>query len=88
MSEYECPKCGGELDSQPAYAGNLLCVSEVQWFSKDYLNGYWTRDREEQEKRCDGCGCDKNEYECGNYVVRPGGAIGRGDFRCSLWEAK
>ncbi len=91
MSEYACPKCGGELDSQPQYVGNFLCIAEVKWFSHDYLDGYWTRDREEQEKRCDGCNCYHAfpDLTCGrcDWDVEVLGDV-EGDFRCKFWEAK
>jgi DNA-directed RNA polymerase subunit RPC12/RpoP len=93
MAEYKCPECGEVLDSQPAYAGNLLCVSQAQWFAKSYVEGYWTRDREENEKRCENCRyriCVGGLPDCGHEPLVSTGRDSEpdDDFRCKFWQPK
>ncbi len=82
MSEYKCPKCGGELrdaDYSESVAKTFLlkCESCARWWQPPYLKGYWDRDAEEKAKRCDGCLFSPDDCPDGGHT-----------WHCSSWEAK
>lgn len=96
MTEYRCPKCGGELE-RGSLAGGFDaydCDPCCAYWPERYLEGYWTRDREEQEKRCENCRNagdfdDGGETECrlGIVELRDAQSV-KHDFRCKFWEPR
>jgi phage FluMu protein Com len=96
MSEYKCPKCGGELErvtndlkGRPAFEDIRGCRACRKVYAQAYLSGYWTRDREEKEKRCATCAVDDGDKICPIWDEAVGFVgVPEGDFCCNLWEPK
>jgi hypothetical protein len=88
VSDHKCPKCGGGLTDQTILA--YSCNECGTMWSAQFVDGYWTRDREEKAKRCDGCKSwlpDRwRDYDQQSMCAIDGFMHKRG-YRCKFWGA-